>query len=152
VSATPPAEPRARALAGRVEPLPERLRPDAVALWHAVGLTRPWNDPEADLLRALRGPDSTVLAALDGDRLVGTAMVGSDGHRGWVYYLAVAPGEQRHGWGRRLVQECERWVLDRGIPKLQLMVREDNDRALDFYAALGYETVQVHVLGRRLDG
>ena len=144
---TPPAH-----AGGRIVPLPEHLQADAVALWHAVGLTRPWNDPEQDLARALRGPDSTVLAALDGERLVGTVMVGHDGHRGWIYYLAVAADEQRHGWGRRLVQECERWVRDRGIPKLQLMVRGDNDRAVRFYAALGYEPARVQVLGRRLDG
>ena len=136
----------------RVEPLPERLRADAVALWHAAGLTRPWNDPDADLLRALRGPSSTVLAGLDGDRLVGTAMVGHDGHRGWIYYLAVAAGDQGQGWGRRLVQECERWVQDRGVPKLQLMVRTGNGRVLDFYAALGYEAADVQVLARWLDG
>jgi len=64
-----------------------------------------------------------VLAAVGQDALLGTAMVGHDGHRGWVYYLAVAPREQRRGLGRRLMQACEQWVHARGIPKLQLMVR-----------------------------
>ena len=136
----------------RVAPLPDHLRPAAVALWHAAGLTRPWNDPEADLQRALQGPSSTVLAALDGKRLVGTVMVGSDGHRGWIYYLAVDEAARGRGWGRRLVQESEDWLRARGVPKVQLMVRTTNTGVLAFYAALGYEDADVHVLGRRLDG
>ena len=55
-----------------------------------AGLTRPWNDPNADIALALATPSSTVLAGRIDGRLVATAMVGSDGHRGWVYYLAVA--------------------------------------------------------------
>ena len=134
-----------------VLPLPPHLHDDAVALWHSAGLTRPWNDPVADLRRALRGPGSTVLAALDGERLVGTVMLGHDGHRGWVYYLAVAEDDRRHGVGRALVAACEQWLRDRDIVKLQLMVRRDNGGAVGFYEALGYEHVDVVVLGRRLD-
>ncbi len=96
-----------------IRPLPEHLHDAAVALWQQTGVTRPWNDPHADLHRAATGSASTVLAAIDRDRLLGTAMVGHDGHRGWVYYLAVTPGEQRRGLGRRLMQECEQWVRAR---------------------------------------
>jgi hypothetical protein len=60
-----------------------------VVLWHDSGLTRPRNDPDADLRRAVAGPSSTILAAVDdGGGLLGTAMVGHDGHRGWPYYVA----------------------------------------------------------------
>lgn len=134
-----------------VHPLPAALRDDAVALWHEAGLTRPWNDAHADLERALTGPSSDVLAVVDGGRLVGTAMVGHDGHRGWVYYLAVAAGARRRGVGTALVRACEDWLVARDVPKLQLMVRRDNDVALPFYAPLGYDVVDVTVLGRRLD-
>lgn len=74
----------------QIEPLPPHLYAAAVALWHDAGLTRPWNDPSGDLRRAMASSSSTVLAYADEDRLVATAMVGHDGHRGWVYYLAVA--------------------------------------------------------------
>ena len=131
------------------------LTPDqhdaAIALWHEAGLTRPWNDPVADLHRALDGPASTVLAALDGPRLLGTAMVGHDGHRGWVYYLAVRPDARRQGVGRGLLSACEDWVRDRDVPKLQLMLRHTNAEARAFYEALGYTDAEVVVLGRRLD-
>ena len=135
-----------------VQPLTPAQHDDAVALWHAAGLTRPWNDPVADLERAVAGPASTVLAVTSSGRLVGTVMLGHDGHRGWVYYLAVAGEWQRRGVGTALMRACEQWLVDRDIPKLQLMVRSDNAGARSFYAPLGYDPVDVVVLGRRLDG
>jgi ribosomal protein S18 acetylase RimI-like enzyme len=131
--------------------LPAQLHADAVSLWHEVGLTRPWNDPVADLALALSGLGSTVLAACEGDaRLLGTAMVGHDGHRAWVYYLAVRPSSQGQGLGRALMEACERWAREHGMPKLQLMVRRGNEGVLAFYEALGYTDDEVVVLGRRL--
>jgi ribosomal protein S18 acetylase RimI-like enzyme len=135
----------------RIEPLPGHLHGAAVALWHEAGLTRPWNDPDADLAVALRGPSSTVLAALDGERLAGTAMVGHDGHRGWVYYLAVAPDARRSGVGRALMAAAEEWLREREVPALNLMVRSENAAALGFYDRLGYTTGDVVVRARRLD-
>lgn len=130
--------------------LPRGRCAEAVALWHATGLTRPWNDPDADLGRALDGPSSTVLAATAGERLVGTVMVGHDGHRGWLYYLAVAEDHRRRGVGRALVAAAEQWLGAR-VPKVQLMVRDDNAAAVAFYERLGYARQDTTVLGRRLD-
>jgi ribosomal protein S18 acetylase RimI-like enzyme len=135
----------------RIEALPGSLAADAIALWHDAGLTRPWNDADADLRRAIDGPASTVLAALDdGDALLGTAMVGHDGHRGWVYYLAVRPEAQRRGIGRALMEACEGWVHGCGVPKIQLMVRSANAGVVAFYEQLGYEASDVVVLGKFL--
>lgn len=134
-----------------IGPLPGHLHSDAVGLWRQTGLTRPWNDPSADLVRALAGATSTVLAAVDGDRLVATAMVGHDGHRGWVYYLAVATTEQGRGLGRQMMRACEQWAIAHGVPKLQLMVRKGNEAVVGFYAHLGYRDDEVTVLARRLD-
>lgn len=136
----------------RVVDLPRELVDDAVALWRAVGLTRPWNDPYADLQRAMDGPTSTVLAAVDDDpRLIGTVMVGHDGHRGWVYYLAVTEDAQRTGVGRRLMTASEAWLRERTVPKLNLMVRSTNVAVVSFYEAMGYESGEVVVLGKFLD-
>lgn len=134
-----------------VTTLAEHQVTDAVALWAAAGLTRPWNDADADCRRALVGPDSTVLAVTDATGLAATAMVGHDGHRGWVYYLAVADRCRGRGLGALLMSACEEWVRERGIPKLQLMVRRDNADVSAFYDRLGYEASDVIVLGRRLD-
>ena len=131
--------------------LPEELHADALTLWAEAGLTRPWNDPVLDLRRALSGPSSTVLAACADGHLLGTVMVGHDGHRGWVYYLAVQDAEQRRGLGRQLMRACEEWVRERGVPKIQLMVRQANQGVISFYEALGYQDGEVVVLGRFLD-
>ena len=120
-------------------------------MWEAVGLTRPWNHPVDDLERALVGPTSTVLGGFDGDELVATVMVGHDGHRGWVYYLAVEPPRQRGGCGARMMREAEQWLRDRGAVKLNLMVRQSNAAAIGFYDRLGYRDDEVTVLSRRLN-
>ena len=121
-----------------------------VALWQACGLTRPWNDPHADFAQALANPTSTVLLARDAELTVGAVMVGFDGHRGWVYYLGVDPAHQRKRVGIALMAAAEDWLRACGAPKLQLMVRSDNQPALDFYAALGLELQPVVTLGKRL--
>jgi ribosomal protein S18 acetylase RimI-like enzyme len=125
--------------------------PAVIELWDKVGLTRPWNDPGHDLRRALRGPSSTVLVGVEGDMIVASAMVGHDGHRGWLYYLATDPDHQRRGLGTELVAACESWLVNRGMPKVQLMVRGDNVAVIGFYRHLGYGEDDVRVLSRRLD-
>lgn len=135
-----------------IRELPRDLDDEAVDLWHRTGLTRPWNDPRADLQRAVEGAGSTVLAACDENgRLIGTSMVGHDGHRGWVYYLAVAIEQQRSGIGRALMRASEHWLAERGVPKVNLMVRKGNEDVLAFYESLGYADGEVVVLGRFLD-
>lgn len=122
----------------------------AVALWRACGLTRPWNDPHADLKLALATPTATILAGRVDGTLVATVMTGFDGHRGWVYYLAVSPDHQRAGHGAAMMRAAESWLRERGVPKLNLMVRGDNLAATGFYEAIGYERSDVIVLQKFL--
>jgi ribosomal protein S18 acetylase RimI-like enzyme len=122
-----------------------------IALWNACGLTRPWNDPARDFARALEGESSVVLVAEREGGIIGSAMVGDDGHRGWVYYLAVAGSARRTGLGRALMAAAEEWLRARNCPKIQLMVREGNAEALAFYEALGLAPQGVVTLGRFLD-
>jgi len=122
-----------------------------VGLWRRCDLTRPWNPPHADLAQARVTPTSTVLVGKIGGVLVASVMVGYDGHRGWVYYLAVAPEAQRGGLGRRMMQAAEAWLRERGAPKIQLMVRNTNTAAIGFYERLGLERQDVVTLGKRLD-
>ncbi|MFA6312822.1 MAG: GNAT family acetyltransferase [Sterolibacterium sp.] len=121
-----------------------------VALWQECGLTRPWNDPRADIARKLTEQPELFLVGTVGAELVGTAMVGFDGHRGWVYYLAVAPAHRRQSCGRALMSEAERLLTERGCPKLNLLVRSSNDEVVAFYRQLGYQQDDVVSLGRRL--
>jgi ribosomal protein S18 acetylase RimI-like enzyme len=121
-----------------------------VAIWEAAGLTRPWNDPVADFERARAGTTSAVLVGIEDWGVIATAMVGDDGHRGWVYYVAVREEARGRGLGRAMMAAAEDWLRERGVPKVQLMVRDTNEAVIGFYAALGYESTPVKVLGRWL--
>ncbi|MFD1786436.1 GNAT family acetyltransferase [Sphingomonas floccifaciens] len=123
-------------------------REAVVALWRACDLTRPWNDPDRDFLQAVSGATSAVLVVRDGGGVIGSIMVGFDGHRGWVYYVAVHPEARRGGLGRALMAAAEDWLTAREAPKIQLMVREGNEAAARFYEALGLERQAVVTYGR----
>jgi ribosomal protein S18 acetylase RimI-like enzyme len=123
-----------------------------VALWQRCGSTRPWNDPQADIALARQGANSTVLLGRDGDALVASVLVGHDGHRGWVYYVTVDPDHRKKGFGRAIMTAAEDWLRERGILKLQLMVRPDNTQVQAFYETLDYDEQERIVYAKWLDG
>jgi ribosomal protein S18 acetylase RimI-like enzyme len=138
----------------RIIELSEAHASSAAGLWEHTGLVRPWNDPVGDFRRAIEGETSAVLGVMDGvegDRVIGTAMVGVDGHRGWVYYVAVAPDAQQQGLGSELMQAAEAWLRANNAPKVQLMVRTTNAAVVAFYERLGYSDQSTAVLGKFLD-
>jgi len=109
-----------------------------IALWHACALTRPWNDPAADFARAIACPTATVLLLQQAGDAIGTVMAGHDGHRGWLYYLGVAPAHQRQGHARALVEAACAFLRRQGCPKAELMVRSGNPAA-GLYERLGWQ-------------
>jgi len=121
-----------------------------IALWVEAGLVRPWNDPHRDIARKLTEQPELFLVGTVDDELMATAMVGFDGHRGWVYYLAVAPEHRAQGHARALMAEAERLLEERGCPKIMLMVRADNAAVIGMYEGLGYATESTVVMGKRL--
>ncbi|WP_416899714.1 MAG: GNAT family acetyltransferase [Minwuia sp.] len=133
-----------------VRPYEAAMRDGLVALWTDCGLTRPWNDPDADIERAVSNPGSTIFVICQDDQVVGSVMTGYDGHRGWVYYLASAPAMRGRGIAATLMRAAEDWLRDRGCPKIELMVRDTNDAALGFYDRLGYEHQPVSVKAKWL--
>lgn len=126
-------------------------RDAVIALWQACDLTRPWNDPAADIRRALDTPTSELFVFQQGDGISGSLMVGYDGHRGWMYYLAADPAQRGQGIARALVAAGEAFLRDQGCPKVELMVRTGNTAALGFYDRLGYEAQDVTVRAKWLD-
>jgi ribosomal protein S18 acetylase RimI-like enzyme len=122
-----------------------------IAVWHSSGVARPWNDPIRDIALARRAPHSTILVAILGGRVVATAMVGEDGHRGWVYYVAADPEYQGFGLGRAVMDAAENWLVRRGIWKLNLLVRDDNAPAREFYEHLGYRDTRSTCLQKSLE-
>ena len=122
-----------------------------VALWRAAGLVVPWNDPYRDIERKLTvQPELFLVAEDDGGAVVGAAMVGYDGHRGWVNYLAVDASRRGEGLGAAIMAEAERLLLELGCPKLNLQVRSTNQGVIDWYRSLGYEPDHAVSLGKRL--
>lgn len=121
-----------------------------VWVWEQCGLTRPWNDPRRDIARKLsQQPELFLVGQLDGE-VIATVMAGFDGHRGWVYYLAVSPEHRKKAYGRQLMCEVERLLKARGCPKINLQVRAGNEEIIAFYRSLGYVQDEVVSLGRRL--
>jgi ribosomal protein S18 acetylase RimI-like enzyme len=123
-----------------------------IALWSACGLVRPWNDPRADIALARGGAHATMLVGRDGATIVATVMVGHDGHRRWVYYLAVDPQAQRQGHGGAMMRAAEQRLAARGVAKLMLMIRPDNAAVRAFYERLGYFDQPRTVMAKWLDG
>jgi ribosomal protein S18 acetylase RimI-like enzyme len=123
---------------------------DVIALWQACGLTRPWNDPHKDIARKLTVQPELFLVGEQKGKLVATVMAGFEGHRGWVNYLAVAPELRGRGHGARLMKVVEEKFIERGCPKLNLLVRSSNTAVLAFYARLGYVADDAVPLGKRL--
>lgn len=122
-------------------------------LWRACGLTVPYNDPAADFRFALgRQASDVLIARAECGRIVGSVMVGHDGHRGWIYYVATEPMMQRQGIGTVMVEAAESWLKERGVVKLQLLVRETNTPVVAFYEKLGYEVAPRTVMSKWIDG
>jgi ribosomal protein S18 acetylase RimI-like enzyme len=121
-----------------------------IALWDRCGLTRPWNDPAADLALCRESGHGAVLVGSEAGAIAATVMVGHDGHRGWVYYLAVDPSRQGRGFGRRMMAAAEAWLVERAVPKIELMVRGENEAVRAFYRRLGYAESNVRVMERWL--
>ncbi len=109
-----------------------------IALWKTCGLLRPHHDPQREVA-FLRGAANAelFLASLE-ERLVGSVMVGHDGHRAWMYRVAVDPGFRKRGYGRALAAQAEAWAVARHLPKLMLLIREGNEQTTSFYESLGF--------------
>jgi ribosomal protein S18 acetylase RimI-like enzyme len=135
-----------------IAPLEDADVDAVIALWQRCGLTRPWNDPAADIALARRESNAAVLLGRHSDAVVASVLVGHDGHRGWVYYVAVDPQHRKKGLGRAIMAAAEEWLRARGILKLQLMVRPDNIQVQAFYETLDYDEQERIVYAKWLDG
>lgn len=127
-------------------------RSNVIALWTKCGLTRPWNSPEEDFDFAQDGPSSTVIVLEHDASIIGSAMVGHDGHRGTVYYVSICPDQQGRGLGAELMRAAEDWLRSCSIWKINLLVRRENSSAVRFYEELGYQDQDCIAIGKRLDG
>jgi ribosomal protein S18 acetylase RimI-like enzyme len=123
-----------------------------IALWQRCDLTRPWNDPTGDIAFARRGDNATILLGREAGTIVASVMVGHDGHRGWVYYVAVHPEHRGREYGRTIMAAAEDWLRQRGVVKVMLLVRSDNAKVQAFYETLDYAEQDRIIYAKWLDG
>ena len=121
-----------------------------ISLWQLTNLTHPNNNPFLDIKRKMNDSPWGFLVAVDGKTVIGSVMVGYDGHRGWINYLATHPNHRRSGVGKSLMNEAKRLLLERGCPKINLQVRSGNEAAVNFYESIGYSDDNVTSFGLRL--
>ncbi|GEP10407.1 GNAT family acetyltransferase [Methylobacterium gnaphalii] len=122
-----------------IRALTDADRGSVKALWITCGLVVPYNDPDADIDLAAGRENSDILVGTLADHgVVASAMVGHDGHRGWLYYVAVDPAHRDAGFGRVMVRAGEDWLRARGIRKAQLLVRKTNTAVRAFYERIGW--------------
>lgn len=121
-----------------------------IDLWKRCNLIVPQNDPAEDIKKKLEFQPRLFFLGLLDDRVIGSIMVGYDGHRGWINYLAVAPEHQRQGYGRKLVQKAVDELKLMGCLKVNLQVRRSNTSVIEFYKRLGFKQDDVVSLGMRL--
>jgi ribosomal protein S18 acetylase RimI-like enzyme len=125
-------------------------REAVINLWKTCNLTKSWNNPEQDINRKLKDSPELFLVGTINDIIFSSVMAGYDGHRGWIYYLAVVPEYRKQGLGRRIMAAAEEKLLDIGCPKIDLMVRKNNPDVITFYEKIGYGHDEVVTMSKRL--
>jgi ribosomal protein S18 acetylase RimI-like enzyme len=134
----------------RIRPFQPSDEQAVIQLWHDCALVVPQNDPAKDIARKMQFQPELFLVGEREGEIVATAMVGYDGHRGWINYLAVAPSLRCSGIGRRIMDEAEARLKTLGCAKINLQVRTSNTKVIEFYERIGYKRDDVVGLGKRL--
>ncbi len=134
-----------------IRPFEDADEEAVAALWKQVFPNDPpWNEPSLVMAKKRAVQRDLFLVAMENGALAGTAMGGYDGHRGWIYALAIRPDLRRRGLGARLMARLESALSDLGCPKVNLQVRDGNEAVVAFYQRLGYAVEQRVSLGKPL--
>jgi ribosomal protein S18 acetylase RimI-like enzyme len=122
-----------------------------IDLWQECNLTTAWNNPQRDIERKMQDSPELFFVGETDHTIVASCMAGYDGHRGWIYYLAVKPDHQRQGVASKIMNHAEEALSEIGCPKIDLMVRKTNHNVISFYHKIGYNDDPVVVLSKRLE-
>jgi len=132
-----------------IRPYQVEDEPDVVGLWRKIfGYGAPHNDPAFTIRQKLRKERELFFVSLEKGQIIGTVMCGYDGHRGWIYLLAVEPGHRGRGVGTALVRHAEAVLRKLGCPKINLQVLPDNSRVVEFYRKLGFNVEERISMGK----
>ena len=121
-----------------------------VYLWKICKLTFPLNNPKMDIARKIKVQPELILVGYLHEELVASVMAGYDGHRGWINYLAVHPNFQAKGFGKQMMDKAEELLCKLGCHKINLQIREGNEKVVKFYQKLGYVEEKRINMGKRL--
>lgn len=134
-----------------IRPFREEDQDNVIQLWDKVFPDAPaHNNPARDIRTKREVQPELFLVAVVEELIVGTAMAGFDGHRGWVYYLGVDPDFQRRGIGTTLMKRVESRLIGLGCPKLNLQIRSNNAEVQAFYESLGYFSEDRLSMGKKI--
>jgi ribosomal protein S18 acetylase RimI-like enzyme len=126
-------------------------RSEVVQLWESVfGYPTAHNKPAVAIDKKIEANDRLFFVALLGPAVVGTVMAGYDGHRGWIYSVAVAPQHRRKGIGSRLMSVAEEALIERGCVKINLQILEGNEAVTAFYSSLGFSVEKRVCMGKAI--
>ena len=114
-------------------------RDQILSLWQKCKLIKTWNDPNKDIDRKLKVKDDLFLVIEYNNLIIGSAMAGYDGHRGYVYYLAIDPIHQNKGLGKLLMDNIEKKLKEIGCPKINIFIRSANINVKNFYKSIFYD-------------
>ena len=135
----------------QIRPYQDVDEPAVVALWNEVlPDDAPHNQPATTIRKKLAVERDLFFVAVAEGAVVGTVLGGYDGHRGWVYAVAVRPQHRRRGIGTALLRQLEAALAERGCLKVNLQVRASNTGVVAFYGRLGYAVEERVSMGKRL--
>ena len=134
-----------------IRPFKEGDEEALVSLWNMCKLTVPWNSPYKDIARKLKVQAQLFLVGYMEDKLIGPVMAGYDGHRGYINYFAVHPNFQLRGYGKQLMDNIENRLRELGCPKINLQIREVNDKVVSYYQKLGFVEEKRFNMGNRIE-
>jgi ribosomal protein S18 acetylase RimI-like enzyme len=126
-------------------------REEVVKLWYETELYHPENDPNKDIDRKIKDSPELFFVAVEDNRVIGTVIVGYEGHRGWINYLGVLPANQHKGVGKELMNQAEKALKNLGCAKINLQVRRTNLSIIHFYESIGYSIEDVISMEKRLE-
>ena len=124
---------------------------EVIDLWTQCGLNALQNNPNSDIQRKLKVKSEWFLVGELEGKVIATCMVGYEGHRGWINYLAVATRHRHQGFATQIMQEAERILRDAECPKINLQIRTSNTGVIEFYKTIGYDFDDVVSIGKRLE-
>lgn len=134
-----------------IRPYLEDDKENVISLWKSCNLIREWNKPGLDIERKSFSSKDFFLVIEKDNKIIASIMIGYDGHRGVLNYLAVDAKFRNKGLGSRLVKLAEDKLKDLGCPKINLLVRVTNIEVKEFYKKLGFEMQEdVVIFGKRL--